>query len=115
MRLLAVTNAIGVLAMLSPPVARAEARGSPDVHVLGDSQLTFGAGPAFVSLFSDLRGDCGLAGDASVGVIGVRSSSLQSWTSASKKAKGAICGADPKWKVNTRVYGTLSQGENPVV
>lgn len=93
----------------------AEVRGSPDILVLGDSQLSFGAGVAFVELFKAMRGDCGLGQDATVGVIGVRSSTLQSWTSTGKAAKSAICDVDPKWKVNAGVYGTLSPGENPYV
>lgn len=93
----------------------AEVRGAPDILVLGDSQLSFGAGVAFVEFFGAMRGHCGLRQDATVGVIGVRSSSLQSWTSTGKSAKSAICDVDPKWKVNAGVYGTLSQGENPYV
>jgi hypothetical protein len=93
----------------------AEVQGSPDILVLGDSQLSFGAGNAFVALFDSMRGDCGLGQDTTVGVIGVRSSTLQSWTSKGRAAKGAICDVDPKWKVNAGVYGTLSQGENPYV
>ncbi len=103
-----------IAVFLSLP-ARAEVRGSPDVLVLGDSQLTFGAGVAFVSLLNQMAGDCGLAADATTGVIGVRSSTLVSWTGQSKSAKGAICNIDPKWKVNAGAYGTLSQGENPYV
>ena len=94
---------------------RAEVRGSPDVLVLGDSQLSFGAGKAFVWLFDTLQGRCGLSRDATVGVIGVRSSTLLSWTSRGKTAKAAICNVDAKWKVNAGVYGTLTQGENPYV
>ena len=95
--------------------AMAEVKGSPDILVLGDSQLSFGAGVAFVELFGAMRGDCGLAPKATVGVIGVRSSTLQSWTSTGRSAKSAICDVDPKWKVNAGVYGTLSKGENPYV
>lgn len=95
--------------------ASAEVQGSPDVLVLGDSQLSFGAGPAFVGLLGAMRGECGLAADTTVGVIGVRSSTLQSWTATRKSAKAAICDVDPKWKVNAGVYGTLSKGENPYV
>jgi hypothetical protein len=95
--------------------ALAEVEGAPDVLVLGDSQLSFGAGAAFVELFDAMKGDCGLDRDATVGVIGVRSSTLQSWTSKARSAKSAICEVDPKWKVNAGVYGTLSQGENPYV
>lgn len=95
--------------------ATAEGQSSPDILVLGDSQLTFGAGPAFVELLGAMRGDCGIAADATTGVIGVRSSTLQSWTSSSKSAKSAICDVDPKWKVNAGVYGTLSTGKTPYV
>jgi hypothetical protein len=95
--------------------ARSEATGAPDVLVLGDSQLSFGAGKAIVELMNDIAGSCGLKADTSTGVIGVRSSTIQSWTGSSKKAKGAICNADPKWNVNAGAYGTLSPGENPYV
>jgi hypothetical protein len=95
--------------------AKAEAPGAPDILILGDSQLSFGAGTAFVELLASMRGDCGLDPATTVGVIGVRSSTLQSWTSSGKSAKSAICDVDPKWKVNAGAYGTLSQGENPYV
>ena len=101
-----------VLALIVPVLAddaSAEVRDAPDILVLGDSQLSFGAGKAFVDLFDSLKGDCGLARDTTVGVIGVRSSTLQSWTSQGKSAKGAICDVDPKWKVNAGVYGTVVQ------
>ncbi len=103
---------IGLCVALS---AKAEVRGSPDVLVLGDSQLSFGAGKAFVEVLDQIKGDCGLARATTVGVIGVRSSSLQSWTSRGEAGKGAICDVDPKWRVNAGVYGTLSQGESPYV
>jgi hypothetical protein len=103
---------IGLLAFQQ---VQAEVQGSPDILVLGDSQLSFGAGVAFVELFGTMRGECGLGQDATVGVIGVRSSTLQSWTSTGSSAKSAICDVDPKWKVNAGAYGTLSQGENPYV
>lgn len=109
------TFAAALLGLGLDTPALAEVRGSPDILVLGDSQLSFGAGVAFVELFGGMRGDCGLEQAATVGVIGVRSSTLQSWTSAGRSAKSAICDVDPKWKVNAGVYGTLSQGENPYV
>jgi hypothetical protein len=85
------------------------------VLVLGDSQLSFGAGAAMVDLFADLGADCGLAPGASVGVIGVRSSTLVAWTSADPRARSAICDVDPKWKVNAGVYGTFARGDSPYV
>jgi hypothetical protein len=109
------TLAATLLVMGFSKLTLAEVQGSPEILVLGDSQLSFGAGAAFTELFGAMRGDCGLGQKATVGVIGVRSSTLQSWTSTGKTAKSAICDVDPKWKVNAGVYGTLSQGENPYV
>jgi hypothetical protein len=115
MQYLATCLATALIGLLLAQHAKAEAPAAPDVLVLGDSQLSFGAGQAFVTLFEDLRGDCGLEPAATVGVIGVRSSNLLSWTSSGKAAKSAICDVDPKWKVNAGAYGTLSQGDNPFV
>jgi hypothetical protein len=95
--------------------AQGTAKGAPDVLILGDSQLTFGAGEAFLDLLAKMKGSCGLEPDMTTGVIGVRSSAITSWTGTSKSAKGAICDVDPKWKVNAGAYGTLSQGKNPYI
>jgi len=104
-----------LLALSVPFSGYAEVRGAPDVLVIGDSQLTFGAGAAFVDGLRTMAGTCGLERGSTVGVIGVRSSALTSWTGRTKKAKGAICDVDPEWKVNAGAYGTLSQGKNPYV
>ncbi|MES2813490.1 MAG: SGNH/GDSL hydrolase family protein [Pseudomonadota bacterium] len=95
--------------------AEGTARGAPDILILGDSQLTFGAGEAFLDVLASVAGSCGLDADATTGVIGVRSSAITSWTGTSKSDKGAICDVDPKWKVNAGAYGTLGQGENPYI
>lgn len=115
MRLLARATASVMIALALASPVPAEVPGSPDVLVLGDSQLTFGAGKAFVDVLGQMAGDCGLAPDATTGVIGVRSSTLVSWTGRTKSAKGAICTVDPKWKVNAGSYGTLSHGDNPYI
>jgi hypothetical protein len=115
MRPLAQTVFLALMGLSLPALATAEVSGSPDILILGDSQLSFGAGKAFVDVIGSMKGDCGLAGDTSVGVIGVRSSTIQAWTSSAKSAKSAICEVDKKWRVNAGVYGTLSQGENPYV
>jgi len=107
--------AIAAMGLFLHGTAMAQTQTSPDILVLGDSQLSFGAGEAFVTILEELRGACGLSRDTTVGVIGVRSSSLQSWTSSGHSAKGAICDIDPKWKVNAGAYGVLSQGANPYV
>jgi hypothetical protein len=115
MQSIAVVIAISFLVLGFATTAKAEVQGSPDVLVLGDSQLSFGAGKAFVDLFDTLRGDCGLSEDTTVGVIGVRSSTLQSWTSNRRSINGVICEVDQKWHVNAGVYGTLAQGDSPYV
>ncbi len=102
-------------ALAGAPSAQAGPTSSPDVLVLGDSQLSFGAGVAFVDLLRQMAGDCGLPRATQVGVIGVRSSTLVAWTGQTRSAKGAICDVDPKWGVNAGAYGTLSPGGNPYV
>jgi hypothetical protein len=115
MRPLAIAIVSALILPFLSPLVRAEVPGSPDILVLGDSQLTFGAGVAFVDLLTQMAGECGLASGATTGVIGVRSSTLASWTGRTESAKGAICRVDPKWKVNAGAYGTLSQGRNPYI
>lgn len=115
MQPLARSLAAALIGLFLAPAAQAEAPGSPDILILGDSQLSFGAGKAFLALFDEMKGDCGLTPEMTVGVIGVRSSTLLSWTSQRKGAKGAICDVDPKWKVNAGAYGTLSPGDSPYV
>ena len=107
--------ALVALAIAAPVPVRAGPTGSPDVLVLGDSQLSFGAGVAFVDLLKGMAGDCGLPRATQIGVIGVRSSTLVAWTGRTGKAKSAICDVDPKWGVNAGAYGTLSPGANPYV
>lgn len=106
---------------LAAPV-QAEVFKSPDILVLGDSQISFGSGPVFVDFLSDIEKSCAPSkrekrklkqlGDMSVGVIGVRSSSIHSWTARKGAAKGSICDVDPKWKVNAGTYGTVNKTKN---
>lgn len=114
-----------ILFSTMPSIAQADAFVSPDIIVLGDSQISFGSGPVFVDFASDLMASCDpnmrqkrqlkKLGDMSVGVIGVRSSSIHSWTARSGAAKGSICDVDPKWKVNAGSYGAVNRTENPFV
>lgn len=115
MRLLHLFVACLLLAFGSSHSARSETPQTPDVLVLGDSQLSFGAGRAFVDLLGSMAGTCGLERDLTTGVIGVRSSAIHSWTGRTRQAKSAICDVDRTWRVNAGVYGTLSQGKNPYV
>ena len=112
-RLIALVLAL-CLGLMSPWQARAERTfRSPDILILGDSQLSFGAGAAFVDFFRRNAAQCGLTRNMSVGVIGVRSSSLAGFTASSGPAKGLICNVDKTWKVNAGVYGVLKDGKNP--
>jgi len=97
----------------------------PDILILGDSQITFGAGTAYLDFFQNLKKYCApnpqqsktlkKLKPGSVGVIGVRSSSLPSWTARKGKAKGAVCDVDPKWNVNAGAYGIINKTKKPYV
>lgn len=98
---------------------------SPDILVLGDSQISFGSGPAFLEFFTDIKSHCQpnelqqqhlkKLGEMTVGVIGVRSTSLHSWTARKGRAKGTVCDVDPKWKVNAGAYGFVNTTKNKYV
>lgn len=115
-------HALTTCALLCASPLSAQPFQSPDILVLGDSQISFGSGPVFVDFMSDLTTVCDpnarqkrslrKLGDMSVGVIGVRSSSLHSWTARSGAAKGSICDVDAKWKVNAGTYGIVNTTDN---
>ncbi|MEP3440698.1 MAG: SGNH/GDSL hydrolase family protein [Sulfitobacter sp.] len=104
------------------PAWAAEPFTSPDILILGDSQIPFGTGPVFLDFFKNLETRCNASpaqkaqlsqlDTQKTAVIGVRSSSLHSWTARSGKAKGAICDVDPKWKVNAGTFGTINTTGN---
>ncbi|MEL6317761.1 MAG: SGNH/GDSL hydrolase family protein [Pseudomonadota bacterium] len=89
---------------------------TPEIFVLGDSQITFGAGEPLLGLFENLPERCAahwrkpdrlsarLSG-LSVGVMGVRSTALESWTTTSGAPHEMVCEKDKKWGVNAGVYG----------
>jgi hypothetical protein len=97
------------------PVRANERFENPDVLVLGDSQLSFGAGVAFVEFFKKNGAACGLPKAASIGVIGVRSSQLVAWTARDAVGKKSICDVDPKWKVNAGSFGVINKTNNKYV
>jgi len=107
---------------LSTPALSAGKFTSPDILILGDSQFTFGSGPSFLDFFQHIKTYCApkpsqaknleKLGDMSVAVIGVRSSSLPSWTARTKQGKSAVCDVDPKWKVNAGSFGTVNKTKN---
>ena len=109
---------------LAAPVA-AEDFISPEILILGDSQISFGSGPAFLEFFNDIEGHCRAdkkqmqdlkkLGKMRVGVIGVRSTSIHSWTARSGRSKDTICKEDRKWRVNAGTYGFINMTGNKYV
>lgn len=109
-------------ALLCQTPAQADTFVSPDIVILGDSQISFGSGPVFLDFFENIKGHCppnkkqkqalATLGEMNVAVIGVRSTSLHSWTARMGGAKGAICDVDPKWKVNAGTYGFINRTGN---
>lgn len=87
----------------------------PDVLILGDSQISFGAGRVYNDFFADIENQCapydytgrGLPAlrNASVASLGVRSTGLHSWVATDEQTKATICEVDKKYGVNAGVYG----------
>jgi hypothetical protein len=96
-----------------------------DVLVIGDSQITFGSGLPLLSFFEMINKSCQdfwpagyerlLPDRPSVGIIGVRSTSLGAWVSRTDRGKSPICDEDPKWHANAGSYGVLNDAENPYI
>ncbi len=94
---------------------------SQTILVIGDSQISFGAGQVYLETFDGLKGKLQnytqnetileKIDDAQTAAIGVRSTSLQHWTIRDEgKIKDVICEIDKRWGVNAGVYGI--DGEN---
>ncbi|MFT5797907.1 MAG: hypothetical protein ACI84R_001972 [Candidatus Azotimanducaceae bacterium] len=113
------------LAVSLSTVAHADDFISPEILILGDSQISFGSGPAFLEFFTDIKQHCHAnaeqarnlkqLGEMRVGVIGVRSSSIHSWTARSGRSKDTICKEDRKWRVNAGTYGFINMTGNKYV
>ena len=98
---------------------------SPEILILGDSQISFGSGPAFLEFFTDIKEHCQpegqqLAnlerlGEMRVGVIGVRYTSIRHWIARGGAAKDAICEEDRRWRVNAGTYGFINTTGNRYV
>jgi hypothetical protein len=108
-------SVLGFFLLLATQAEAQESFTSPDVLVLGDSQLSFGAGVAFIEFLKKNGKSCGLDPKWSVGVLGVRSSSLRAWTARDGGGKKAICDIDPKWKVNAGSFGVINTSGNKYV
>jgi len=81
---------------------------SPEILVIGDSQISFGAGKVYLEFFDELSKTIPQLSGYETGAIGVRSTSLQHWTKREEgKIKDVICEIDKRWGVNAGVYGIL--------
>ncbi|MEM8591104.1 MAG: SGNH/GDSL hydrolase family protein [Pseudomonadota bacterium] len=109
-------RALLLLIALVPIVnAPAQAQTKTDILVLGDSQISFSAGGPYLDFFGNLEARCNATdadqaalatlGKPNVAAIGVRSTSLNSWTARSGRAKGTICDVDKKFGVNAGAFG----------
>ncbi|MEO1265466.1 MAG: hypothetical protein AAFV26_07155 [Pseudomonadota bacterium] len=104
----------------SAALAKSKAPARAEILMLGDSQLSFGGGPAFLSFFNNFAERCdGLMLPAdkraavtnmATGIIGVRATGLQNWLSTTAKGKRMVCVKDPTGLVNARVLGAARTG-----
>ena len=85
-----------------------------DVLVLGDSQISFGAGAAYLDFFAQIDRRCASIvapklsrklGAGRTVAIGVRSSSLHSWAAREGRHKDTVCKVDETFGVNASMYG----------
>lgn len=89
-----------------------------DILVIGDSQILFRGGSAYVDYFTNLAATCGkivpgrtddlktyLMGN--VGVVGVRGASINSWLDRKGKEKDRLCVPEKTWPKNARGFGVL--------
>ncbi|SEM23824.1 hypothetical protein SAMN04488077_103105 [Roseovarius tolerans] len=92
---------------------------TPDILVLGDSQITFGAGPAYLAFFQSLSRRCAsqtnwrqrqvLRRLKATAIIGVRSTALREWSARSTKGKADVCKIHPRFKRNAGAFGTVNR------
>ncbi len=109
------TSVFGLWLAAVSALSAQPAAAQPDILILGDSQISFGAGKEYLRFFDELADRCrmtperkralGNLGNRETAAIGVRSTSLQSWTTPKGAAKGAICDVDKKFGVNAGAYG----------
>lgn len=103
---------------LSLSSVSAQSLADPDLLVIGDSQILFRGGPAYVDHFSKLAETCGalipkraadfkthFSGD--VGVAGVRAAAINSWLAREGKQKDTLCVPQKSWPKNARGFGAL--------
>ena len=118
-----IAGAIALAACLFAPGADAAPSNSHilDIVMLGDSQLSFGSGPAMQAFLENLEARCAGTGigaaardklaDLRVGVMGVRSTAPHMWMSKTPQATRMSCVKDPTGLVHASAYGALRTRE----
>jgi len=115
-KILLVSSLFTLTASLSSTSAQSLA--DPDLLVIGDSQILFRGGPAYVDHFNKLAETCGaliperaadfkshFSGD--VGVAGIRAAAINSWLARQGKQKDTLCVPQKSWPKNARGFGAL--------
>ncbi|MGI9426586.1 MAG: SGNH/GDSL hydrolase family protein [Hyphomicrobiaceae bacterium] len=107
------------LALPVVTAAGASSYKTTDILVIGDSQLSFGAGPVLETFFRTLPQQCARITNPSAepdtltglsfAMIGARSTSLQSWVTRRTPAWRQLCRKDKTHGVNASTWGTLAQ------
>lgn len=113
------------LLVVSPAAVFSQTFKSPEILVLGDSQLSFGAGKEMLKFFKNFSSRCkGIVRDkailnkveqAKTTLLGVRSTSLHSWISTGGSSWNQMCLKDKKWGVNSSVWGHLKPNKKTYV
>lgn len=111
--------------MINAPAHAAGKFKSPEILMLGDSQLSFGAGEVVLDLFKNIETRCDGVVDHKMifselqkmrtTLVGARSSSLQSWTTTKGWAYDRLCKKDPTWGVNASIWGDGRPKNTPYV
>ncbi len=106
---------LGISSNANAAAAKAKQFISPDILVLGDSQLSFGSGKLMLDFFTNFDRHCERHVDDKATLariskmrttmLGTRSTSLQSWVTTHGRAWNSMCVKDKTWGVNSSVWG----------
>lgn len=106
------------LIILSGTLTFAQSLQKSEILVIGDSQIAFRGGETFLDYFNKFVNNCSKLlphrkadfdrfKDGAVGVVGVRSTSINGWVAKDGRAKDDVCEPEKSWPVNARGFGTL--------
>lgn len=103
-----------IRAPVQPPAPQTTQTTQAEILLLGDSQISFGAGGPYTQFLQTLGQSCpGLPAryaSAKAQAIGVRSTALHHWTATSAPDRDPVCEVDKTYGVNAGIYGVTSSG-----